>query len=272
MCKGPKGLFGMKSKMMTIPLGRILAVDIGGTSVKAALVGGDGVLLEGPVRCPTPAHATPAQMLDAIAELAGSFLAFEAISIGFPGAIKHNIIHTAPNLGTDLWCGVDFSALVEARFRRPARLANDATMHGLGIVGGEGIEVVLTLGTGMGFALFRDGVPAPQIELGRHTAGEAPTYDDFVGDAAFVKLGVAVWKCHVQETIQRLASLVNFDTLYLGGGNARHFSTRELSADVKLATNEAGLAGGARLWHDDVGNALKYKTRQEPLLVPSSLP
>lgn len=252
----------MKRKMM-IPLPkRILAIDIGGTGVKAALIGGDGLLLEGPIRRPTPSHATPAQMLEAIAELERSFGAFEAISIGFPGAIKHNIIHTAPNLGTELWAGVDFSALVQARFNHPARLANDATMHGLGLIAGEGIEVVLTLGTGMGFALFRDGVPAPQIELGQHTAGEAPTYDDFVGNAALVKLGETVWKCRVQETIQRLVSLVNFDVLYLGGGNARHFSASELPAGVKLATNEAGLTGGAKLWQGDVGIALAYKAER----------
>lgn len=250
----------MKSKMMTISPQRIFAVDIGGTGVKAALVGGNGLLLEGPARRPTPSRAEPAQMVEAIAELAGSFEAFEAISIGFPGAIKHNIVQTAPNLGTDLWRGVDFSSLVEAHFNCPVRLANDATMHGLGVVAGEGIEVVLTLGTGMGFALFRDGVPAPQIELGRHTAGEVPTYDDFVGDEAFRKLGEVVWKHRVEETIQRLVSLVNFDVLYLGGGNARHFSASELLAGVRLATNEAGLAGGARLWHDDVADALKYNS------------
>lgn len=259
----------MKSKMITSHPKRILAIDIGGTGVKAALVDGDGLLLEAPARCPTPIHPTPVQMLDAIAELARSFTPFEAISIGFPGAIKHNIVHTAPNLGTDLWCGVDFSALVVARFKRPTRLANDATMHGLGIVTGEGIEVVLTLGTGMGFALFRDGVPAPQIELGRHTAGEAPTYDDFVGNASFLKAGGAVWKQRVQETIQRLISLVNFDTLYLGGGNARHFSASELPAGVRLATNEAGLSGGARLWRDDVGAALKYKADDTEFLASS---
>lgn len=237
---------------------RVLAVDIGGTGVKAALVDVDGFLLEGPVRCPTPPQATPAQMLDAIVELVRPFSVFDAISIGFPGAIKHNIIHTAPNLGTELWQGVDFSALVEASFGRPTRLANDATMHGLAIISGEGVEVVLTLGTGMGFALFRDGVPAPQIELGRHTAGEEPTYDDFVGNAALLRLGEAIWKRRVQETIQRLVGLVNFDSLYIGGGNARLFGSKELTEGVKLAVNEAGLAGGARLWRNEVGSALRF--------------
>lgn len=239
---------------------RVLAIDIGGTGVKAALVDVNGLLSEGPVRCPTPVGATPAQMLGAIVELVRSFSTFDVISIGFPGALKNNIIHTAPNLGTELWQGVDFSAQVEAAFGRPTRLVNDATMHGLAVIAGKGIEVVLTLGTGMGFALFRDGVPAPQIELGRHTAGDEPTYDDFVGNAALLKLGEVNWKLRVQETIKRLVSLVNFDFLYLGGGNARLFTAEELALGVKLAANEAGLAGGAKLWHEGVGHALNYKS------------
>lgn len=252
-------LYGMRNEMKIIPPACILAIDIGGTSVKAALVDNTGRLRGDPCRCPTPAHASPAQVLDVIVQLSHSCGTFDAVSIGFPGALKHNIIHTAPNLGTELWNGVDLSALVEARLNCPARITNDATMHGLGIIAGEGIEVVLTLGTGMGFALFRDGVPAPQIELGRHTAGEEPTYDDFVGNAALLKLGETAWKQRVRQTIQRLISLLNFDTLYLGGGNARYFSQNELVEGVRLATNEAGLAGGAKLWRDDVGSALDYK-------------
>lgn len=239
---------------------RILTVDIGGTSIKAAMVESNGRLLGTLCRCPTPSPASPAKVLDAIAELVRPLAAFEAVSIGFPGAIKNNIIQTGPNLGTELWRDVDLSALAEARFRCPVRLANDATMHGLGIIAGEGIEVVLTLGTGMGFALFRDGVPAPQIELGRHTAGDAPTYDEFVGDSTLLRVGEAAWKQHVHETIRRLVSLLNFDTLYLGGGNARLFTPAELPTGVKLASNEAALAGGAKLWRDDVGTALNYKS------------
>ena len=135
-------------------------------------------------------------------------------------------------------------------------------MHGLGIIDGNGIEVALTLGTGMGFALFRDGIPAPQIELGRHPAGDEPTYDDFVGDAALHRVGEPAWKTRVQITLQRLAYLVNFDTLYLGGGNARFFAPAELPDNVNLATNTAGLAGGAKLWHPELADLLVYKPSQ----------
>lgn len=244
----------MKTKMHPE---RILSLDIGGTGLKAALLNAQGEMLEPARRCPTPQGSTPAMLLERVAELIAPFGEFDAISIGFPGAIKHNLILTAPNLGTLNWQKTDLAKLAQERFQRPARLANDATMHGLGIIVGEGIEVVLTLGTGMGFALFRDGVPAPQIELGRHVAGEEPSYDDFVGDAALKRVGEARWKARVQETIRRIANLVNFDALYMGGGNARLFGAAELPQGVKLAVNEAGLTGGARLWRDDVGLALK---------------
>ncbi len=236
---------------------RILALDIGGTGVKAALLNDEGQMLEHPRRCPTPAGSTPALLLERVAELVAPFGGFDAISIGFPGAIKHNIILTAPNLGTARWRGTDLAAMAAERFGQPARLANDATMHGLGMISGQGIEVVLTLGTGMGFALFRNGVPAPQIELGRHVAGEEPSYDDFVGDAALKRVGEAAWKTRVLETVRRISDLVNFDMLYLGGGNARLFTATDLPEGVKPAVNEAGLTGGARLWRDDVSVALK---------------
>lgn len=247
---------------MTISSQYILAIDIGGTSIKSGLVSADGHMLSPLNRCPTPSHSSPEHILKSMLELTHLFSGFACISIGFPGAIDRNmIIQTAPNLGTPLWSNVDFLAMVETCFQCPARLVNDATMHGLGIIAGEGIEVVLTLGTGMGFALFRDGIPAPQIELGQHTAGDEPTYDDFVGDAALHRIGEADWKQRVQRTIQRLAALVNFDKLYLGGGNARFFAQLELPANVALAANEAGLSGGAKLWTPVIAEILGYKAR-----------
>lgn len=188
------------------------------------------------------------QILERLAAITSPLGGFDAVSIGFPGAIRHGIILTAPNLGTPQWAGVDFSALAAQRFGRPVRLANDATMHGLGAIAGRGIEVVVTLGTGMGFALFCDGVPAPQIELGRHIADGAESYDEFVGDAALRRIGEREWKFRVLETILRIARLANFDVLYLGGGNARLFAAGELPHDVTFAPNDAGLAGGAKLW------------------------
>lgn len=227
---------------------RILTIDIGGTGVKAGLLDKNGQFLSPARRCPTP-KAAPPQMLEAIAGLVHDLGEFDAISVGFPGSIKHHLILTAPNLNTEAWRGTDFVALLEARFHRPAKLVNDATLHGLGIISGHGLEVVLTLGTGMGFALFVNGTPAPQIELGRHTAGEEPSYDAFVGNEALEKLGEPAWKARVREAVRRIEALVNFDTLYLGGGNARHFTDNELPPDVKLARNEAGLTGGVKLWY-----------------------
>ncbi len=226
----------------------VLALDIGGTYLKAALLDQDGEMLSDALRAPTPVRTPPVSMLNAIENLVTQLGTFDRISIGFPGALRRNVILTAPNLGTEFWRGVDLAQLIANHFNRPTRLANDATMHGLGVIEGDGIEVVMTLGTGMGFALFREGLPAPQIELGQHTAGDSPSYDSFVGDAAFRTLGVDPWKQHVYTAISRCAALVNFDKLYLGGGNARHFTQAELPDRVQLALNAAGLKGGIKLW------------------------
>ncbi len=228
----------------------ILAIDIGGSFLKAGLLAKDGALRSESLSCPTPLHATPAALLQQLVALAQPLSGYGKISIGFPGAIRRGIILTAPNIGTQNWAGTDFAALAAAQFGCPVRLANDATMHGLGVIAGVGVEVVLTLGTGMGFALFSDGTPAPQIELGRHTAGECPTYDAFVGDAALKDIGLDAWKPRVRETVARCAALTNYDTLYLGGGNARFFTESEFQEPVRLAVNTAGLTGGAKLWGD----------------------
>ena len=229
-----------------------LALDIGGTYLKAAVLNPQGEMLHELVRCPTPVGDQPVTVLEAIAALIAPLGAFHRLSIGFPGAIRRGIILTAPNLGSDVWFGTDLAALAATRFGRPVRLANDATMHGLGIIHGTGIEVALTLGTGMGFALFRDGVPAPQIELGQHPAGDSPSYDDFVGDAAYRRSGMAAWKQNVLTSIGRCAALVNFDHLHLGGGNARHFTASEIPSNVTLALNSAGLQGGLKLWRPEM--------------------
>ena len=232
----------------------IMAIDIGGTNIKATLLDENGGFLTEPVAHPTPSKAKPEVVLEAIAEMIAPLGAFSHISIGFPGAIRDGTILTAPNLSTNLWRGTDLATLATARFNRPARIINDATMHGLGVISGKGVELALTLGTGMGFALFRNNIPAPQIELGRHPAGTAPSYDDFVGDSALQRLGLTAWKENVSITITQCAALVNFDHLYLGGGNARHFSTTELPNNAQLVHNASGLKGGAKLWSPHMDN------------------
>ena len=101
-------------------------------------------------------------------ELVGPLGRFQRISIGFPGVVRGGRVLTAPNLGTEAWHGFPLAAALAERLGAPARLANDATVQGLGVIAGHGLECVITLGTGMGFALFEDGRPGPHLELSQH--------------------------------------------------------------------------------------------------------
>jgi polyphosphate glucokinase len=126
-------------------------------------------------------------------------------------------------------------------------ILNDASVQGLGVIEGSGLECVLTMGTGMGFALFHDGHLAPHLEMSRHPIRKNKTYNEFVGNAALEKIGKKRWRKRMQEVIEIMATVVSYDMLYIGGGNARHIKT-PLPSRVRLVPNSAGITGGVRLW------------------------
>jgi polyphosphate glucokinase len=126
-------------------------------------------------------------------------------------------------------------------------LANDATVQGLGVIAGHGLECVITLGTGMGFALFEEGVPGPHLELSQHPVRGRKTYDRYVGNAALRAIGRKRWNRRVRTAIGNIAILTDFDALYIGGGNSRHVQG-DLPEKVRVVSNEAGITGGIRLW------------------------
>src|SRR5581483_11814515 len=126
-------------------------------------------------RVKTPQPATPKQLLSAFSELAHSQPAFDRISVGFPGVVRGGSIVTADNL--DKTCiGFNLSEALQKSTRRPARICNDAVMQGLGAISGRGVELMLTLGTGLGSALFVDGKLVPYLEIGHHTGSYQESY------------------------------------------------------------------------------------------------
>jgi polyphosphate glucokinase len=129
------------------------------------------------------------------------------------------------------------------------RLANDADVQGLGAIRGQGVEMVLTLGTGAGTAFFKDGVLLPHLELAHHPVRANKTYDEYIGNAARIRKGDKAWNKRIARVIEILRALVHFDHLYLGGGNAEHLSVM-LPADVSIIPNLDGLVGGIGLWRD----------------------
>jgi polyphosphate glucokinase len=224
-----------------------LGIDIGGSNVKAAAVDAAGRLLAEQVRVPTPKPATPEAVLASIATLASSAPAFDRISVGFPGVVKGGEVVTAPNLGTPFWTGFAMIAALADRFQVPVRMHNDAVVQGLGVVQGPGLECVLTLGTGVGCALFRDRRLLVQLELGQHRARKGKSYDQYAGQAALVMKGPQQWNRRIRKVIIAVSELTNCDTLYIGGGNARKIAF-QTPRHVKIVSNAAGITGGVRLW------------------------
>jgi len=228
-----------------------LAIDIGGTALKASVLDKHGRMIVERVRIPTPYPCSPKVLLRALAKLAAPLPSFERISIGFPGVVRGGHVVTAPHFGNKAWRGYPLEAAVAQHLERPARLLNDAEVQGLGMIAGRGLEVVLTLGTGIGSAVFMDGWLAPHLELAQHPLHNGETYNEYAGNAALHDCGKKRWNRRVLKTIEAVESLLHYDVLYLGGGNARHL-TVDLPRHVRIASNDNGITGGIHLWNEGV--------------------
>lgn len=228
-----------------------LAIDIGGTGLKAAVLDAEGHMLDKRVRVRTPDDPTPEAVIDALARLIQRLPEFDRISIGFPGVVRRGTVLTAPNLGTKKWKGFALQDALAERFGKPARLDNDAEVAGLGVIEGKGLEVVVTLGTGFGSAIFSDGRMTPHLELAHHPVHKSLTYDEYVGDAALKDVGKKKWNRRVLKVIAVLRTLLNYDKLHIGGGNARNIAFK-LPKNVDRVSNDEGIIGGVKLWDDTV--------------------
>ena len=226
---------------------RTLAIDIGGSHVKASVLDARGNMLHERVRVDTPSNATPARLVGLIAGLVKKLPPFDRVSVGFPGVVREGIVRTAPNLGTERFRGYNLESALRRRLRRPVRVENDADVQGLAAVRGKGVEMVITLGTGFGSSIFVNGRLGPHLELAHHGFRKGKTYEEELGEAARKKRGTKYWLHRVQDAIDSLRTLTNFDHLYIGGGNAR-LLTQELPPDVSVVSNTAGILGGVKLW------------------------
>lgn len=225
---------------------RTLSIDIGGTGIKAITLDLEGGALTERTRIETPSPATPEAVLAVIDELVKVQNEFDRVSIGFPGVVKDGVIKTAPNLDPS-WAGFALALDVERRLGRPTRVLNDAAVQGLGVIDSLGFEVVITLGTGLGCAVYVDG-HAAGLELAHHPFRKGETYEECLGNAARKAAGNKRWNKQVRRAIEQIEALFNYRKLYIGGGNTKHLETTELPPNVTVVENVAGLLGGIRLW------------------------
>lgn len=223
-----------------------LSVDIGGSKIKATTIDENGTRTNDYIKMLTPNPATPQAVTDTIKKLVQHFN-YDQISVGFPGYVRNNVVYTATNLGTTFWQGLDFADMLYKEMGKPARIANDADMLGLGVVEGTGLEMMVTLGTGFGTALYLDGKLLPHLEVAHHPIKKGMTYDEFIGEKALIEIGTKKWNKRLQFILEVLKTVFNYDTLYLGGGNAKKINFK-LDDNIRVVTNLDGIDGGKKLW------------------------
>ena len=230
-----------------------LAIDVGGSSIKALLLAaGTHAMAEAePIQVKTPRPATPQALLAAIFDIGQRLPGFDRVGVGFPGRVLDGVVFGAVNL--DPLCeAFPFRKRIEEHLGKPVRMANDADLQGLGAISGKGVELVLTLGTGIGSALFSQGRLLPNMELGHLPFRNNKSFEDELGDAALARIGEDNWREVL--LIDLLASTIAYDSLLLGGGNARLLDKTKgfaLPAKVSCIHNRCALLGGLALWEQE---------------------
>ncbi|MBK6762477.1 MAG: ROK family protein [Micrococcales bacterium] len=243
---------------------RTLGIDCGGSGIKAGVVDRDGALVAERVRIKTPYPLSPQRFVKVLLGLAADMPRFDRVTVGMPGMIRHGVVvvtphypnlrgpysHKDPALDA-AWRHWDAGAVLEAEFAVPVRVLNDAEVQGAAVIRGTGLEVVFTLGTGLGCAMYDGGRLAPHLEMSHAPVRKGHTYDTWMGKAQLKRLGAKTWSRRILATVDGLRPVFCWDHLYVGGGNAKHLTT-DLGNDVTIVPNLAGILGGVRVWDLDM--------------------
>jgi len=221
----------MKNKPPTV-----LAIDIGGSHVKiqSSAGGAEQKAVSGPTM-------NAAGMADAVEQLAQG-LAFDVISMGYPGPVVHNRMLSEPHNLAPGWVGFDFAG----RFGKPVRIVNDALMQAIGSYQG-GRMLFLGLGTGFGAAMIVDHIAQP-MELAHLPYRKGRSFEDYLGEASLEKRGHDKWQKHVFDAVERLSAALEPDYVVIGGGNVTKLD--HLPRNARRGDNTNAFKGGFALWLD----------------------
>ncbi len=238
-----------------------LAVDIGGTGLKASVLDAAGAMVADRIKIPTPYPLPPDKLVSSLKRLVAPLPAAARASVGFPGMVRGGVVLSAPHFvtvagpGTEVdhqlvrqWERFDLAGALTTEFGMPTKAANDADIQGAAVVRGTGLELVITLGTGFGTGLFYQGELLPHLEIAHQPFRKGESYDDQLGEAARKQIGAERWNKRVTKAIANMRALTLFDHLYIGGGNSRRVLRHHLPDDVTVVDNTAGILGGIRLW------------------------
>ncbi len=237
----------------------ILGVDFGGSGIKACPVDvSTGELVGQRFRLPTPEGAKPKDVADTLQKLVEHFQYQGQVGVGFPSVVLNGIIYTAANISKD-WVGLNSEQLFKEYTKSPVFVLNDADAAGLAEmrfgVGKEfprGVLLMLTLGTGIGSAIFVDGHLVPNTEFG-HIKIRGKDAERRASDAARQRkeLSWQEWAQRLQEYLELMESLIWPDVVVLGGGVSKEWQNflpyLKLRAKIVPAKllNQAGIIGAA---------------------------
>jgi polyphosphate glucokinase len=244
-----------------------LAIDVGGTGLKASVLSKDGTMVADRVKVATTYPMPPDGddgLVAALTKLVEPLPESDRVSCGFPGMVRRGHVLSAPHFvlkkgpgsaqDPDLfaqWSDFDLATALSKALNKPTKVANDADVQGAAVVAGKGLELVITLGTGFGTAVFMDGQLLPHMELAHHPFRKDQTYNEALGELARKTDGDKHWNKRVREAIACLDGLFFFDHFYIGGGNARAVDRDDLGDVLDRTTvveNTAGILGGIKLW------------------------
>jgi polyphosphate glucokinase len=237
-----------------------LSIDVGGTGLKAALVSLDGEMVSERVKIKTPYPCPPEVLVAKLKKLTQDFSDYDRVSVGFPGLVREGVVSHVPALSrssyggeTDpvlqkAWKNYDLRAELSRVFEKPVKVANDADMQGCAVVEGTGFEFVMTLGTGVGSAVFNNGILIPHMELSHAMFRKGESFDLHLGNAARKEIGNERWIDRVLMAITAFDNFLYYDKIHIGGGNSKYLLETPLPPKARIVSNTAGLLGGVRIW------------------------
>jgi len=239
----------------------VLGVDIGGTGIKGALVNTKtGTLASERFRLETPQPATPKNVTATFKKVVEHFDYNGPIGCGFPAVMKNGVAFSASNIHKD-WIGTDAAKIFSEAVGCKVSVLNDADVAGVAEikfgVGAEvdGTVILITIGTGLGSAVFLNGQLLPNTEFGHvYLKGQKQVAEKYASNSARKRddLKYEGWAVRFKEYLEHLQFLFTPDLFILGGGASKKFEKYDhILAPVrtKIVTaemlNEAGIIGAA---------------------------
>lgn len=256
---------GFQHKIAAMQKSYVLGIDIGGSGVKGGIVDiKKGELVGERVRIPTPKSHEPKAVVDAVAQIAQAFKWNGIIGCGFPGVIRSQVVETAANLGGKKFIGTNLAELIGETCGCEAWIINDADAAGMAEVkygagkDCDGVVLMLTVGTGIGTALFSGGHLVPNLEFGHlkmrnKTTGKNTDAEKLYSDAVRKKCNYnwRIWAERFNKYLQYVHALCWPDLIVVGGGAAaksdKFMKYIDVNCDIVPAElqNRAGIVGAA---------------------------